>query len=353
MQRNISTLFVCKSRHTTQTQTTYSNGDMSSGLSNSATNMVSMLNKEGIPAQLIAVVDNNEIDREVTKHKPTHVLIEALWVVPEKFEVLHKLHPSVTWIVRIHSETPFLANEGVAFEWLFKLLKIPNVYIAFNSEYTYNEFLNMITADYGRVLYLPNYYEGSKTTLNHNHTDSKVLDIGCFGAIRPMKNQLIQAVAAITFANECEKRMRFHVNGTRVEQKGDSVLKNIRSLFANHPHHELIEYHWMPHDKFVDVISSMDICMQVSLSETFNIVTADAVINHVPVVVSTEIDWVCSLFQAKPTLAKSIVFHMRLAHILGKFGLHKINKWKLQRYNKQAKREWLYTLHRTNNKYFT
>lgn len=350
MQHNISTLFICKSRHTVTTQPTYSNGDMSSGLFNSAVNVVSMLNDEGIPSQLVTVGDNNDIDREVTKHKPTHVFIEALWVVPDKFEVLRRLHPTVTWIVRIHSETPFLANEGMAFEWLFRLIKIPNVFIAFNSNYTYHEFLKMITKGHDHVLCLPNYYEGSKTSLTNINTKPDVLDIGCFGAIRPMKNQLIQAVAAISFANKQKKKLRFHVNGTRVEQKGDSVLKNIRSLFANYDQHELVEYHWMPHDKFVDVISSMDICMQVSLSETFNIVTADAVINDVPVVVSNEIDWICSVFQAKPTLAKSIVFRLWVTYILGGFGLHAINKWKLRQYNKQAKREWLHELHRTNDK---
>ena len=34
------------------------------------------------------VVDNNGIDKEITEYKPTHVFIEGLWVVPEKFDVL-------------------------------------------------------------------------------------------------------------------------------------------------------------------------------------------------------------------------------------------------------------------------
>jgi hypothetical protein len=33
----------------------------------------------------------------------------------------------------------------------------------------------------------------------------------------------------------------------------------------------------------------MDVCLQVSFTETFNIVSADAVANYIPIVVSDEI----------------------------------------------------------------
>ena len=79
---------------------------VSSGLLNSATFVSSMLNKNGIESHLVEVIDNNCIDREVTKYRPTHVIIEALWVVPSKFEVLTRLHPNVQWIIRLHSGIP-------------------------------------------------------------------------------------------------------------------------------------------------------------------------------------------------------------------------------------------------------
>jgi hypothetical protein len=77
-----------------------------------------MLVANGVDSTIIEVIDNNGIDREVTKYKPTHVIIEALWVIPSKFEILTKLHPNVKWIIRLHSEIPFLANEGIAMEWM-------------------------------------------------------------------------------------------------------------------------------------------------------------------------------------------------------------------------------------------
>ena len=62
---------------------------LSSGLLNSAKFVCDMLFDElGYESKLVQVADNNDIDREVTQYKPTHVIIEAYWVVPEKFEIL-------------------------------------------------------------------------------------------------------------------------------------------------------------------------------------------------------------------------------------------------------------------------
>ena len=103
--------------------------------------MADMLVASGIPAKVVVVVDNNDIDREVAAYKPTHVIIEALWVVPEKFEVLSKLHPGVKWIVRYHSEVAFLASEGIAMKWTQGYLAQNNVFIGINSPRTMVIFL--------------------------------------------------------------------------------------------------------------------------------------------------------------------------------------------------------------------
>ncbi|MCX8008208.1 MAG: glycosyltransferase family 1 protein, partial [Patescibacteria group bacterium] len=93
------------------------------GLKNSALFVSEMLNQIVHESKLVEVVDNNFIDREVHLYKPSVVVIEALWVVPEKFTILQKLHPNVKWIIRIHSNLPFLANEGIAIEWLKEYVK--------------------------------------------------------------------------------------------------------------------------------------------------------------------------------------------------------------------------------------
>jgi len=72
---------------------------LSTGLYNSASFVNDMLKAYKIESNLAVVIDNNDIDREVSKYKPTHVVIEALWVTPSKFAVLEKLHPNVKVIM--------------------------------------------------------------------------------------------------------------------------------------------------------------------------------------------------------------------------------------------------------------
>ena len=293
----------------------------SSGLYNSARFVSQMLNENGIETKLVQVNDNNGIDREVSEFKPTHVVIEALWVVPEKFDILHKLHPTVQWIVRGHSEIPFLAQEGVALDWLCAYVQYQNVSIATNSEASVHDFRNIIKAanpDWTReevkekVLYLPNYYPYGEISKREKCPD-EYLDVACFGAIRPLKNQLIQAVAAIEYADMIGKTLRFHINATRTEQKGENVLRNIRALFAN-TLHELVEHGWMHHKKFVKVLSKMDMSLCVSFTETFNIIAADSISVGVPVVGSKEIKFLSSWSQADPTDTEDIVLCMGRAN---------------------------------------
>ena len=96
---------------------------MVTGMFNSVTFISNMLNEVGIVSKVVIVIDNSSIDREVSLFKPTDVFIEGMWVVSEKFDVLKKLHPTVNWVVRCHSEIPFLAGEGNAIERAFGYVK--------------------------------------------------------------------------------------------------------------------------------------------------------------------------------------------------------------------------------------
>src|SRR5579859_1853438 len=134
--------------------------DLSSGLKNSVRFIVDMLVSLGIEAKAVEVVDNNGIDREVTAYQPTHVIIEALFVLPSKFDVLKPLHPQVKWIVRLHSEIPFLAGEGMAMEWILGYMA-RGVEVMCNAERTVCD-LRVLATQQGisdrLVSYGPNFY---------------------------------------------------------------------------------------------------------------------------------------------------------------------------------------------------
>lgn len=326
---------------------------LSTGLYNSASFMNNMLNESGVESHISVVIDNNNIDREVTKHRPTHVIIEALWVVPSKFEVLCKLHPNVKWIIRLHSEMPFLANEGIALDWLGDYVLYENLYIAMNAKRALNEIREFIQCKTNwskkeineKIIYLPNYYpEEYKEKIFNKNKDT--IDIGCFGAVRPMKNHVIQALAAINFANKIGKKLRFHINSGRVEQKGEPVMRNLESIFEHLSDrgHQLINHQWSPREEFLKICHEMDLGMQVSFSETFNIVAADLISQGVPIVGSDEIPWLSSCYTAKPTQSEDITKKLMSLYKTPNLNV-KINKYLLKRYTNKTRRIWV--------KYFT
>lgn len=321
---------------------------ISSGLLNSARMVVEMLVKNGVPAAYVQVTDNNDIDREVTKYRPDICIIEALWVVPSKFEILQRLHPKVEWIIRVHSELPFLAQEGIAMQWLLTYLDYSNVAVSFNSEKTDRDFRVLIAEKYGRVgdervYYLPNYYPVSNNEAPYVLDEKDMIDVASFGAVRPMKNQLIQAVAAVEYARKHHLGLRFHINGNRKEAGGDNPYKNLKQLFANlDPQYQLVEHPWLVHSAFLELVETMDIGLQMSLSETFNIVAADFVSQGVPVVTSAEIKFVSGRFHADPTNAQDIVEKMERALFWKRYlGWLDVNKHRLKGFSAESERIWL------------
>jgi len=309
---------------------------VNSGLFNSATFVNDMLVRNGINSILEEVVDNNEIDKVVTEHRPDVVIIEALWVVPEKFEVLQRLHPNVKWIIRLHSEIPFIANEGVAIEWLKGYNKYENVYVSANSE----SFIKSMKPVLGyNIIYLPNYYQLTRPINKVKEPIGKEINIGLFGAIRPMKNCLTQAVAAMTYAKKHGKILNLHINTERIEQKGENVLKNMRALFAD-TKHKLVEHKWLKHSDFIELVATMDLGLQVSLTETYNIVSADFVNQEIPVVGSKEIPFINKFNKVDVTKdATEIVNKMEIA--MKTPFLVCINKLLLKSNSKDSEKVWI------------
>jgi hypothetical protein len=115
------------------------------------------------------------------------------------------------------------------------------------------------------------------------------------------------------------------------------VIKNIRALFEHSPNAVLVEHQWLCHDMFLELIATMDLSMQVSYTETFNIVTADAVVQNIPVLVSNEIFWIPDMFYADPNSVQSIKEGIDRALFWRGSVFTNMNKKGLKKYNKKAK----------------
>lgn len=346
--KQVKALFILKRREDYSTDIkNFNDYTVSTGMYNSAKFVSDMLNDNAIESKVIVVNDNNDIDREVTAFRPSHVFIEGFWVIPEKFDVLIPLHKNVKWIVRCHSEMPFLAQEGVALGWTFGYLK-RGVSVSGNSPRINREIRIIAASGLGikheqlekQIPLLTNYYPVKDDVLRPKfHPIDGVINVGCFGAIRPMKNHLNQAIAAIDYADRRGLKLRFHINTGRVEMNGNNALKNLKSLFDNLPKHELVEHAWASHVEFLKTIKSMDICLQVSFTETFNIVTADAVVQGVPIVVSDEITWAHRPF-ADPVSTDNITEIMEIV-LANRHHLIEKNRDGLREYSRRSVKRWV------------
>lgn len=339
-------LFVLKKREAV----TIPGKGMSNGLANSVRFLVGMLLDAGIACKYVEVIDNNCIHREVVAFNPTHCFIEALWVVPEKFKELHRVCPNVKWIVRGHSEIPFLAQEGIAIDWICRYVQMPNVTFAANSPASARDIRKLVAAAnplwkedevQAKVIELSNFYPYYRQLKIRHKKPNQYLDVACFGAVRPLKNQLIQALTAMDVANKLGKTLRFHINGTRPETGGVNVLKNLEAVFL-HTKHQLVSHMWMDHDSFLETLGQMDLGMQVSFSETFNIVAADMVVAGLPTIGSTEISWLARWCQAEPTNSADITMVMLQAQDWRfREALRILNLRGLKRYCETSKSKWL------------
>lgn len=331
-------LFICKNR-------TSSYGcERSSGLVNSATFAVNMFQDNGLEAKLVHVHDANGIDRMVHKFHPRHVILEALWVTPDKMAELLRIHKKAHWIVQVHSKIPFLSMEGIACDWIVKYnelsKKCDNLSISFNTGITAQSFSDVIG---GKFLTLPNVYwpkDYSDSKHRRRELHKGHIDIGCFGALRPLKNQLIQAFGAILFAKAVGKPLRFHINCDRIEQNGDGIFRNIKALFDATPNATLVCHPWEHHDAFMRTVGKMDLGLQVSFTESFNTVAADFVWQNVPIVVSHDIDWMCNRMKCSADSAYDIAACLMSAYKCGRRGIKEYKKH-LVYHNKQAMINWL------------
>jgi hypothetical protein len=332
------------------------------GLYNSAKMVMNYLESTGNVCDIVTVIDANFIDAEVYKFKPTVVIIEALWITGAKMKELSEIprYKNIKWVIRIHSDIGFLAAEARAFKYIHEYIDLnnENVIVSCNNR-EFNEELSKV-CNYN-FKYLPNIFdfeeheeenvnksaieelnEQLKTTMipiKHKN-DKKIIKIASFGALRVLKNQMFQAMCAINAADKMNMILHFHVNGD-IQNPYNPVLSNLKEMFDLNGKHQLIVHGWLEHKEFDKLIQTMDIGLQVSYTESFNIVAADFVFNNVPIIVSDSIDWMPKIEMVSTTkyddVTKKIIeiYHYRKNTLL-----LRLNRMHLMMYNSSAKWIW-------------
>jgi hypothetical protein len=309
------------------------------GLINSSNQVAQYLESIGNECKIVLVIDGNEIDKEVYNFKPDLVIIEALWVSGEKMKELINIprYSNISWVIRIHSNIGFLSAETWAFRYINSYIDLckDNLYISFNNKEFNKNMQDIFNYEFE---YLPNIITiKNDTRLNYLKCH---IDIGCFGSLRTLKNQCFQAICAIEAAERLGKYLRFHIT-IDFEQDGvNPILKNLEQIFSGSGH-ELVKHQWLNNNEFQDLIKEMDIGLQISYTESFNIVTADFVVNNVPIIVSEAIDWMPECLQVSTVDFEKVVrkiitiYKLRNSKLLKRRCTKKLNS-----YNKLAKEYW-------------
>lgn len=237
----------------------------------------------------IDIVQGIEAYNKLHEHKLTHVVISAPWVSTRDLRAMCLHYKHIKFTVTSHSNVGFLQADpnGVRLirEGLALSQELPNFQIAGNSQ----KFVDWLKAAYGvDVALLPNMYPSNTKA---QKWDGPVIKIGTFGAVRPLKNLMTSAAAAIAIGKRLNRPVEFYYNSGRDEGGGGTIAYAVYQMCHDLPNFKLDRIAWRPHEEFKKVIGEMDILIQVSYTESFNMVTADGIDMGVPSVVSTAIDW--------------------------------------------------------------
>lgn len=288
-----------------------------SGVATSTHLIAEALRTEGICVEIAGVSKPEEIAHVARRYSPEQIIVETLWVNPEHFRGLVEEFPDIRWAVREHSESCFRVLEPHAFGWIIEYMKL-GVEVISNSARSAEDVSAMALAagvDPRLGSYGPNIYPipALKDMVTHRR-EGDTVHIGCFGAVRLMKNHITQALAAIMFGDEQDVTVHFHINSYDIPGYIDPVINNLREMFSKLTRHKLVEHGWMCRADFLELIREMHIVTQVSFTETFNIVAADAMYQGVPIIVSDEISWLGSYAHRDPNSASDIARGYRVIH---------------------------------------
>lgn len=253
-----------------------------------------VLNQHGFETVVYPVRHNvdvvHSIDRynETHKVKLTHAVISAPWLSVHDLKSLLSHFPSVQFVVLSHSNVGFLQADpcGVGLLRQYQRLskEFPNFKVGGNSI----RFVEWMRHSYGYdVVLLPNLYP-VKDPVEKRWDGKSTLKIGAFGAVRPEKNFMTAAAAAVAIQTTLGIPVELHMS-TGGEGDRGLTAPSIDEMCEGKI--KVVRHPWMFWDGFIQLIASMDLLIQVSYTESFNMVTADGISVGVPSVVSSAIYW--------------------------------------------------------------
>jgi len=264
------------------------------GLGVAALNVAKILMRHGIKCTVLPIHTCAALDTFLAANPTvTHVEIAAPWIPARDLQGLVYKHHSIKFAVNCHSNVGFLQADTNGVKLLREYIDLELGSLNFNIAGNSSKFIEWVRAAYkAPCAYLPNmYFLDYAVSSNVPTFNGGTLRIGCFGATRPQKNLMSAAGAALQLHEQLKCETEFWVSGGRTEGGGNTILNSVRAMVNGIPGFTLKELGWATWPQFRDVVRKMNLLIQGSYTESFNMVTADGIAEGVPSVVSDALDW--------------------------------------------------------------
>lgn len=270
------------------------------GLSVISLTTMQYLRARGVYTESVGVDNSEGIEKAIARsNNPdnplTHVIIFAPWLPAHIITAMAFAHPALEFAITCHSNVGFLSSDARAFELVRQYLLVerstPNFHLAGNS----NELSDWLRTVYRGVCWdLPNLYmlDGASLDRPARAFSGDLLRIGCFGAVRTLKNTLSAGAAALEIARILNVDLEFFYSSHSIEGENICVLNSLREMYAGVRGATLKDTPWEDWAKFrLSLVNHMDLGIQPSYTETFNLVVADFVAEGKASVVGHAIKW--------------------------------------------------------------
>ena len=254
------------------------------------------LRHHGVDTTVFPVRDNIDIVtsidhyNETHEKRLTHVIISAPWVSLYDMRNLIENFSDIQFVVLSHSNVGFLQADPCGVELFRKYAELSKTHKNFRVGGNCKRFSEWFEISYKeKCICLPNIYPVERISgkiWNGRHP----LKIGAFGAIRPEKNFMTAAAGAVAIQSILNIPVEIHMS-TGGDGCKSTTLPAIEQMTEGIEGLTLIRHDWNNWDEFIKLISEMDLLIQVSYTESFNMVTADGISVGVPSVVSPVIFW--------------------------------------------------------------
>jgi hypothetical protein len=263
------------------------------GLGVAAVNTAKVLRREGIQTNVWPILSAADLRARLKAQPAEQVIISAPWIPTAELQSLATDFSETYFAVNCHSNVGFLQADPGAIKLVRETLELEmathNVRLAGNSR----RFCRWMEDTFdGRCHFLPNlYFLDTPPPRQRTFCGSSTLRIGIFGAVRPLKNLMSAAGAALEISHNLRVPLELWLSAGRSEGGGETVMAAVKEMVSGLPSVKLVLKDWQSWPAFRQTVSHMHLLLQPSYTESFNMVTADGAAEGVASVVSEAIDW--------------------------------------------------------------